>query len=152
MSIGTCNACGGELDDNSLQFALETGAGNYRPGYVAAVPHRLDRFDVCGACLAGERAASTILTKMIDDPYAHGAKPPSKRCTIACMRPRHRTPILLGRRRIAEFEDAYCPVCFGPADVTEATGAQPVHRRLRDRLRGRMPAREPWTGRMISEE
>jgi hypothetical protein len=146
--IGTCGGCGGELSDGSLRFTLETGPG---PRGLSAWSYgsKLDRFDVCAACLAGERAAGTVLTKMLDDEFSHGLQSVSKRCTITCLRPRHRTVVLVGRRRPAEFENSHCPVCFGPADVIEAAGAQPVRRRLRDRIRGRIPERQPWPSRSI---
>lgn len=150
--LGTCGGCGGELGDGSRSFTLEASAGLHGENTWSVNGQRLDRFDVCGACLAGERAAGTILTKMLDDPFARGLKPPSKHCTITCLRPMHRTRILLGRRRADDFENAYCPVCFGPADVTEAPGAQPVRRRRIDVLRRRMPLRQPWTGRMLGDD
>lgn len=150
--IGMCGGCGGELTKGSLRFTLEAGPGPRGLNSWSVTGSRLDRFDVCAACLAGERAAGTILTKMLDDEYSHGLAPVSKRCTVACLRPRHRTRILLGRRRVTEFENAYCPVCFGPADVTAANGAEPVRRRWVDVIRNRHPARQPWAGRMLSEE
>jgi len=150
--IGTCGGCGGELGNGSLRFTLEAGPGPRGQSGWSIHGTRLDRFDVCAACLAGERAAGTLLIKMVDDQFSYSQPPASKRCTIACLRPRHRTHILLGRRRVADFENAYCPVCYGPADVTEAPGAQPVRRRIIDKLRGRIPERQPWAGRMLSDE
>jgi hypothetical protein len=150
--IGTCGGCGGDLGNGSLRLTLEAGPGPRGQSGWSVNGSKLDRFDICAACLAGERAAGTILTKMLDDEFSHGLPPASKHCTIACRRPRHRTPILLNRRRAADFENSHCPVCFGPADVTEAPGAQPVRRRLRDKLRNRIPAREPWPARPPADE
>jgi hypothetical protein len=146
MTAGMCQSCGGELTAGALRLTLEAGPGPRGTEFVSVTGTRLDNFDVCGACLAGESAAGTVLAKMLSDDYnrALWARRVRNRCTIECLRPRHRTRVLLTRRRVEEFENSYCPVCFGPADVSAAPDARPVKVRLRDRLRGRMPLREPW--------
>lgn len=147
--LGVCGGCGALLGDGALQLALETGPGPRGLAFTSVSGTRLDRFDVCAACIAGEQAAGTILARMLDDQYTRALRPAGKHCTIACQRPRRRTTVFLARRTTAEFENAYCPVCFGPADVTEAPGARPVQLRWRDRLRNRVPLRETWNMREI---
>lgn len=142
--IGVCGSCGGELDSGALRFTLETGPGPRGPRSWSVTGTRLDRFDVCAVCLAGEGAAGTVLAKMLDDRYAKAMQPGGKRCEVSCLRPRHRSRIMLSRRSIGEFERSYCPVCFGPADVSAAPGGVPVRVRWRDRVRNRVPLREPW--------
>jgi hypothetical protein len=146
MTLGVCQSCGAELGPDSLRLALESGPGPRGVNFTSITGTKLDNFDVCGACIAGEGAANTVLAKMLDSEFnrALWERKRRNRCTIECLRPRHRTRILLTRRRIEEFEDSYCPVCFGPADVSAAPDALPVKVRLRDRWRGRMPLREPW--------
>jgi len=146
MTAGMCQSCDGELGDGALKFTLEAGPGPRGLSSWSVNGTRLEGFDVCAACLAGEEAASTVLSKMLSDEFARALRAPkvSRKCRIECMRPRHKSRILLTRRPVKDFENAYCPVCFGPASVHEAPGARPVKLRLRDRLRGRVPLREPW--------
>jgi len=145
-AVGVCQSCGGDLGNDFLRFALEAGPGPRGGSSWSVTGTRLDNFDVCAACVAGENAANTVLAKMLGDPYSRGLRAPKvrNRCTVECKRPRYKSRIMLTRKPVSDFEDAYCPVCFGPADVHEAPGAVPVRRRLRDRLRGRVPLREPW--------
>jgi hypothetical protein len=150
-AVGVCGSCGADLGDGALRLALEAGPGPRGTQFTSVTGTRLDRFDVCAVCLAGEGAASTVLAKMLDDRFTRALAPPARRCRVACMRPRHRTRVLLGRRRVDEFEDAHCPVCFGPADVVAAPGAQSVRTRWRDRVRNRVPLRDPWNVKEISE-
>src|SRR5579872_62789 len=146
MTAGMCQSCGGELGDGFLRFALEAGPGPRGGSSWSITGTRLDGFDVCAVCVSGEEAANTVLAKMLSDQYSRALRVEKRRnrCTIECMRPRYRSRILLTRRPISDFEHASCPVCFGPADVREAPDSRPVRVRLRDRLRGRMPLREPW--------
>lgn len=146
MTAGMCQSCGGELGNDSLRFTLEAGPGPRGGSSWSITGTRLDGFDVCGVCISAEEAASTVLAKMLSDRYSRALQAPKmrNRCTIECRRPRYKSRIMLTRKPVSEFEDAYCPVCFGPADVHEAPDARPVKLRLRDRLRGRMPLREPW--------
>jgi hypothetical protein len=149
--LGVCGGCGGELVDGSLRFMLETGPGPRGLSRTSVTGTRLERFDVCPACLSGEQAAATILSKMLDDEYTRALAPAGHHCKIMCLRPRHRTRIMITRRGADEFENARCPVCYGPADVTAAEGAKPVRIRLRDRIRNRVPLRETWNVKELSE-
>lgn len=149
--IGVCGSCGGPIEDGALRFALETGPGPRGVSSWSVAGTRLDRFDVCAVCLAGEAAAGTVLAKMLDDGFTRALAITGKRCMITCLRPRHRSRILIGRRHASDFESAYCPVCYGPADVMAAENAQPLRMRLRDRIRRRMPLRETWNVKEISE-
>lgn len=150
--LGVCGGCGGELGANTLRLSLEAGPGARGLSSYSVTGTRLDRFDVCAACLAGETAAGTVLAKMLDDRFTRALKPASKRCTVTCLRPRRRTRVLIGRRHTSEFENAYCPVCYGAADVVEAPDAQPIQLRWRDKIRHRMPLRETWNVRDLGNE
>jgi hypothetical protein len=145
-TIGVCQSCGGELGPDSLRLALESGPGPRGTAFTSITGTRLDSFDVCGACIAGEGAANTVLARMLDSEFnrALWARKRGNRCRIECMRPRYKSRIMLMRRPVSDFEHAHCPVCFGRADVFEGEGSRPVKLRLRDKLRGRMPLREAW--------
>lgn len=142
--LGVCGSCGGELGEGSLRLALEAGPGPRGLVRTSVTGTRLDRFDVCQNCLAGESAAGTVLTKMLDDGFTRALAPVSRRCVVTCVQPRRRSKVFVSRKRAHEFESAYCPVCFGKADVAAAEGARPVRISLLDRLRDRLPVREPW--------
>lgn len=150
--LGVCGGCGGPLGDGTLRLTLEAGPGPRGGTHYSVTGTRLERFDVCAVCLAGEAAAGTALAKMLDDRFTRALQPGGKHCTVTCLRPRRRTPVMIGRRHASEFENAYCPVCYGPADVLAAEGAQPIKRRLRDRMRRRMPLRETWNVKELGSD
>lgn len=142
--IGVCGGCGGELDKDAMTFALEAGPGPRGQGEAnryAVLRTRIDRFDVCSRCLNGP--GGKLLWDMMDDAYNRALPGGPRRCTVECLRPRRRNLMLVTRR--SEYENTYCPVCYGPADVHAAPDAAPVRLGIWNKLRGRTVARERWT-------
>ena len=78
--LGVCGGCGGPLGDGTLRLTLEAGPGPRGLSSYSVTGTRLERFDVCAVCLAGEAAAGTALAKMLDDRFTRALQPGGKHC------------------------------------------------------------------------